>query len=255
MKFAKITVLFGVYLCCSIAQAQEEQPHQIAKAIIGVPGEVQLSETTALPVMVQMQGIGNEPFPEKVVLHASYGRFIEGEKAKPSTVLNLHAGRGDTILSLSGYGMNDKELFELWVTPLATSYPILGEVKIKLRQQSEVLFSDSPKGILAGGKSTGNLTALIKDQYGEPMEDVACFLQGYILDDRSPTLFARTNAEGQAIFTLPATKRVNAVGLFQVITKVLVSQQIRIDYSNVKQDKVEPPPIELELPQDEPEQE
>lgn len=198
-------------------------------AIIAAPSSVRLHETKFFPVEVQVISLNGQALPEKVMLRAGFGRW-EGSKDN-GFELKLQAGNGSALLDVSNVINAGKEPLPIWVTPVATGNEFIGpQVNVTLREQTSIESTEPPKILPSDGKSTGKITVIIKDQYGQPLNDVPCVMR-YQYPDASGMRadVAHTNAQGRASFSIPASSK-QGEGFFQVATTRLATNQVTVSY-------------------------
>lgn len=117
---------------------------------------------------------------------------------------------------------------------------LLATTEVRVRRPRTLEFLDLPKFIKADGKTAGQLSIKIKDQLGGPVTQLPLLLRiaGRSQDDPGQIIPGCTNADGRAVFAIPASTEPGDV-MMQIygqglLTPAMVTRQFPIFYKNEK---------------------
>jgi len=220
--------LLLVVPACSVASASAKVTYQ---ATFDLPSEIQTHKVQVLPITVRVAAPDGQAFSGKVDLWAGAGAFLKEDGAPSSDYpfpVEVKAGVGHARLSFEGK--------EDWRSPLvltATLGPylesvVLGRAEAKIRYQESIEVSASVPAVPADGLASPVVAVVIKDQFGDPLEDVKVIAR-FKHSGRKTDVVARTGKDGVArVSLLPSAHPGYALG--QVLTSRLASVMLPVLY-------------------------
>lgn len=203
--------------------------HNGLMALIAAPTEVCLHQSRSFPVIIRVSSLDYRKLPDRVTLRA-FGKIESGGESGDGVLdIKLQNGLATAIISFPNLTWPGKEPLPIEVTTVGEPAGFIGSTSVRLRHQASIDLVEAPVSLVADGKFTAPISAIIKDQLGRPLEGVPVILR-YVLPGKKRQFVALwTDARGIVTYTTPPGSQPGASS-FQFEAEQGVSSQLLCTY-------------------------
>ncbi len=237
MKKCSLALLIGASAAWTFAIAQPLlpiEPHFVAEAppkpltaIISAPGEVNLGNTSGFTVQIALQSNNGKALPERIRLRTIGGYILNGDVLNEpgEAVLPVENGLAHAEIVLHGVQWRSKDTLEINVTPVDETFNFIGVAQVKIRDAFKSEVAEISKTLKADVQEKGVFKALVKDQYGDPVPDMPCFMGAELPGQNSDVEIAgRTDQNGVATFEIPPVNRAGQGSIWLLVQRAVIPQ-------------------------------
>lgn len=193
------------------------------RAVIVVPERIQVAQSTVIPISVAVQRLHLSLQAASVRIAASDG-YLDGEKLKriDDRIVETEQAADsvyDVQLILRHPPAAAEKSIKIWVSGPGDNGDEMGSATIRIVRPRRIDFLSIPYRIATDGKSTSTVRLRVTDDEGGAVAGMRFVLRGSHPAAKSPDVVvgAVTNAKGEAIFMVPASKE-HGVSNMQILT-------------------------------------
>lgn len=198
------------------------------KAIFQAPTEVNMAQTSEIRVTVEIRTPEGKPYSGPVDLWSTSAAFKSSNGKLVDSPISVNAVDGKARATISLDMIDGGSVSSCRVDATMDMY-LCGSTWIKLRYPDNISTSDV-QSVKADGITSPGATVLVKDQYGNPLDNVPVDLRYKIPNGRQVKTTIKTNSTGIVNIILPPSKKAG-IGYIHACAPHLSDRQVKLVYT------------------------